>query len=499
MPGSTGLPRWRLSHLAIATLLLAVLALGGITAAVQSVSWPPRPQGPLRPIGLALLLAASVVGIVRLRHRERAIERLLVEQASRDSQVCPWCGGTPTVTPTRTPATTPCCRRAPKSWTAADYRAWWGLVAASGRNAGAVAWPRGDQLLSVLGRWLPGTQTLFWTGLAMLPASDATPLDPIVLALLLGPKVLIGYGLDLAGRSTISVLTGPRVCSRCSYPCVGEPRPQRCPECGQSWLLATGTKAGSRQVDRPLLTAGMSILVAGALLQFAQLSAPVGRWLRSIQPTSSLLRVAAANGPGTMVDSDAAWAELAKRTLSPAEESLLFDQLLVVRRQSAFMSPSAKTWAQGYLARNLGSAEQLRRWRTESFEVTLEAPSSVRVGEQVRLRVTGTHHEELLPPAVGVTVHLGGVRTEGGVLLAPGGGRGFWSLEISQRKTVPEIDLVFREPGTHELRVRLWLVARSYGYLTNPIEWNEDGTPVLPADALWAEPVDLRHPITVLP
>jgi hypothetical protein len=449
---------------------------------------------------LALALSFLLTGGLLAAHwwtwsaRWRRVSEGLAQARERDGQVCPMCH--------QTPATSPdaprCCRAAPTGWDADAYRAWWQTV----RDRGIMdhsLWSAFGDARSRWRTWRPGTMTLLWPALGLFGplATGSLPVDAWEWLLLLAPRAIFGYGFDLFIRGFGLVRFGPLACAQCSYPLAGSSAP-KCPECGSAWRAPGGSVSQRRAPRWSLAATGLVIAVLGGTMWW-HLTMGGGAWIRRFQPTASLILVAANNGPSTFIPSDAAWRELARRTLVPAEESTLFDALLDGRSRSSFMSALPRNWVTAFLAAGKASPAQLARWRRGSFVPELTAPAAVRVGEPIPIEIRGEHMEQLLPPAVGVAVHLGTVGFEGDPPSPPKGGPGAWTLEISQRKTIPSAELRSDVPGVREIVVTVWLVARPYGQLSKPVEWNADGTPLLPPDGLWAEPIELRRSITVGP
>ncbi len=322
--------------------------------------------------------------------------------------------------------------------------------------------------------------------------------DAVSWILLLVPRTLLGYGIDLAGRGVGGWIGTERVCKQCSYPTFGSMSSERCPECGNAWRAA-GASRRNRGPSRPrFFVVGGAVAIVGLVLMW-HWSMGGGAWLRRMQPTTGLIRAATSTGSNSPLLRMTAWSELGQRTLTAQEETALFDAILDLRKTQLNLPGTEDTWVLAQMAAGNATPAQIARWRRESFEPQVELPASVRTGETLRIEIHGEHVAPLLPPACGVTVHLVGAWFDGAEPSLATTTTGAWTLDISQGRATPTIDVVSDRSGARELVIRLWLVARGYGALKQPLTWNADGTPILPADALWAEPIELRRSVVVAP
>lgn len=431
------------------------------------------------------------VAVVLGRRVRRSVLRGLALSRERDGLVCPRCHGRPAIAP----GEPKCCGRAPTDWSHDDYREWWRSVATGAVAPHALAGPRREGWRA----FVPGIGALAM-GLAgvLFGALPGGAWDTVSVIEAVLPFAFWGYGMDLFGRGVGGWRPGRTACAACGYLKVPGTTSRLCPECGANWSLQGGTRLERGPKDRRFIAAGIACYLIGLALMLTPFFGVVSP-LRRLQSTSAL--IAAATTPGVMArnTNDAAWTELNRRTLTPAEERLLFHAVLDQRRHRAFMFGPPAVFVSTYLTAGNANDEDIRRYRREPFTPRLVHPSTGRVGEEIVVVLEGERHEEFLPPAVGVTIHRGWIRFEDEPEPPPHGGSGAWTLEIGQRKALPELRLRSDRAGERRFIARYWFVARSYGHLAKPIEWNEDGTPVLPTDALWAEPIDLEGTIRFEP
>lgn len=447
-------------------------------------------------VAIWLCVASVAIGvpIAVAAHVNRKVLRGLALSRERDGLVCPRCHGRPAIAPGQPP----CCRHAPPDWSHDDYRQWWRSIATGAvppltmpvvapRREGWRAFAPGFGVLTMgsvglLTRALPGGA---WDSVSIIEA--------------ILPFAVWGYGMDLFGRGVGGWRPGRSACAACGYLKVPGTTSRLCPECGANWTLQGGTRLERGPKDPRYVTAGIVCYLIGFAIMLMPMIFGGPSVLRRFQSTNGLIYAATAGGIVGGTVNNAAWTELNRRTLTPAEDRRLFHAVLDQRRRRAFMLGPPALFVSTYLASGNANDEDILRHRREAFTPRLAHPATARVGEEVVVAFGGTRHEEFLPPAVGVTIHRGWIRFEDEPEPPPHGGSGAWTLEIGQRKALPELRLRSDRAGERRFIARYWFVARSYGHLAKPIEWNEDGTPVLPTDALWAEPIDLEGTIRFEP
>lgn len=485
---SDAIPRRPSIWIAAIALVAAALPLVIIVVVLAYVGPTGFPMGPFAfAIGGPLLVVIPVM-VFALRKSKWAVRGLVLSR-ERDGLVCPHCHGRPATSANEVA----CCRKAPRDWSEDDYRAWWQSMAKG--DAHAVSLPTNDE--SRLHRWRPGIMTLTFGSLGLVTrVIPYSTWDVVTIIESCGPWILMGYGSDLGSRGFGGWRAGRVVCAACGYPRHAGTTAFRCSECGNDWTRRLGVKLERRKQPR-LIAAGIAAMLLG-LLFMVQVGFFGSAWLRRMQTTSGLIRAATDSSPGGFASRNGAWTELNRRQLSPAEQTRLFHAILDHRLRSLAVFGQPNLFVNAFLASGLATEADLRRLRVESFTPRLDHSAIAEVGEPITITVGGQRHEEFLPPAHGVAVYLGGAWFDGES--APSaGGRGHWTLEIHQGKDQPVVELRSSSAGKRAFTVRLWLVARRFGLLQNPIDWNSDGTPVLPPDGLWAEPVDVRGSIVVRP
>jgi hypothetical protein len=199
---------------------------------------------------------------------------------------------------------------------------------------------------------------------------------------------------------------GDRVrCSRCKYDLTGLPKGQpsgpngrhegRCPECGGQWGWAGGTERLMKVWVWPWLAVGVALLLP-MLIQFA--SAPImgilwweGTMLK-LAPTSSLVEEVLTQKSFTM----AAWAELGKRNVSPAETDRIA-RVLLTRPAGGYYSLDESAWLKTNLSAKSITRELVVPWLEKMF--TVEAARGPTVGS---VRLTLTPHSEQAVPFAGL-------------------------------------------------------------------------------------------------
>ncbi|MDZ4753122.1 MAG: hypothetical protein SGJ11_01330 [Phycisphaerae bacterium] len=487
------------------SLLLAALAVGlpwiAMFLTIRVIAPPSRSGAATSTrmlLGLGGSIALSIIAmlIVKRRHdRRRArAEQLLRE---RDGLVCPWCLGVPSVRPTDPH----CCAQMPIDWTERDFLEYWTLAKSKPMTAAKML-VRDSDLVNPRSLWMPWVMTLSMSVFVAINAvfREVIMADGLAGLLSMLPMVLVGYAGDLLIRG-FGLWRGGLACAKCGYWAEGLASAERCPECGHAWRSRTDGLTRHRRVVRwaPLLV-GCCILLPAGWLMLARPNAAM-TMLRRMQSTTAL--TAAADLGGFRSSSQSAWAEITRRTLSAQESGSLFDQLLEERSGAGTLFGVAQGWMAAHIASGAPTPEQMRRLRRESFMLKLTAPSRTRVGAKVTVQLGGDRSHEFLPPAVGVAVLVGGAffadqpddvvgRTDVPLFVINVDDR-FGTSEF------PAITLRADKPGNREIVAPCWLLARPYGQMTKPITWNADGTPQIPADALWSEAVEIRHRIQVEP
>lgn len=306
--------------------------------------------------------------------------------------------------------------------------------------------------------------------------------------------VFLGMGVISAGMLNRAGST--RHCPSCDYEFGFENEagaPSRCPECGTPWLgrLVTGRRMRSPM----LITVGGVICVAPYVLMFVGLGTGVARWL----PTGVLLTWVSASK-----FNDAPMQELAARTLSADQAADLAERLLNRRRESAPIpiGVEAKEWLEAQVAAGALPEPLRERYFAEMFTGRLAAPSRVKAGEPFRVALRDTRAWDGYSHKC--IVYIAGFGVGDGPAEAGRSTEGYYPILIDSARhsrgaagEIPGATLTIAEPGKHRVRAEVWVVVLT-GF-PKPVTWNDDGTPNLPATALWSKKVVLEGDVVVTP
>mgnify|MGYP000882269726 CR=1 FL=1 len=306
----------------VGPLLIALIflrpALAGGSGAGIPLPWSRLAWLAMLGIGISV---GPIIGVVVMSRRSaRRQARLLALAQAKDGRVCPWCGGDPPLSPDDAP----CCRRNVKGWTPEHYQRYWGLAATDGGAATAFLVQTGNVTATTLWRW---SSVAVLLPFAFMPAISGQRgwMWETAGSLVFLSICAVGASIALGGFWRFSEFAP--LCAACRYPRSGST--PRCPECGHDWSARyTGTVMGRRNVARGRVFVGASIAFVGILL-FATGRFWMGAVIVRLQSSSALIESTQAT---YSFEQRHAWAELQRRTLSPAEQSALFDHLLDSRR-----------------------------------------------------------------------------------------------------------------------------------------------------------------------
>lgn len=460
-----------------------------VEALAVVVLWRTLTAGVPRALGIAIAAAigALVLLVVLLWLAWTGRNALATFAENHHGEVCPFCRRRPKLEP----GDERCCARAPRGWTREQYVEYWTLARKSLFSA---------NLLLRSGNPTPRAVTLVPAVFIVIGAAFMGSLavwrGDVFGGVVSGLRYLAFFGGFTVLMRGINVRRSDRPrCVRCGYEQAPDAESTHCPECGFFWRRAGGTTRTMFVRDGRFIALGAVMIVLAAASWINSLTGGTS-FARRLQPTSSLIASAGAG----IASGNEIWNEIAVRTLTLQEERALCDRLLDARHSNPLLFGPPSNWMNAYFAAGKATPEQIHRLRAEAFGARLEAPSQARVGESVRVTVRGSHREEFLPPANGVTVHVGGqwFADESTAPRPTTGQPGYWTLDIANGRSVPVASVTSSRAGSREIVVRLWFIARSYGHLAEPVDWNDDGTPILPADGLWAESIDVRAPITIV-
>lgn len=283
-------------------------------------------------------------------------------------------------------------------------------------------------------------------------------------------------------------------CAHCGYEFDDEL--DLCPECGAGWKRRGGVVEGRLHRSRVLVGTGISLLVLGVLLTIRPL---LGQAFSPLVPTRFL--IAQASGRDTWSPSD--WTELMSRRLSREQVQRLADGLLERRWQTGRLDPAASGWLEQEIVGDGLSAATRERYFHELVMMHLRGPSKARVGE--RVKVEAVVDDRSTPFAgLGARVLFAGFRVNGELVestrldrLASAYDFDEWSVKRKPGAALPSIEVETTAAGTLVIEVEAWIVYGAEARLGWGRAWNDDGTPLLPLEPLWVEPVHLRHEATV--
>lgn len=302
-------------------------------------------------------------------------------------------------------------------------------------------------------------------GAAVMLTGRSSGMSSVVLV----PMLIGGVFLVHAGLSR-RVAAEPS-CAACGYPVPerGEERPIRCPECGESIAADSGVTR-SRRAPSPAMAACGAVLAAGGVLHFVYNLAPGS--LGGAMPTGALLRLA----PGE----ERLWSELSSRSLTREQEIELARRLLDARETEPYFGiHPGLAWLQAQWRSGALPPELAERY-LDNLRFEWDVPETVRTGEPFRATLAGRKLD--LGWGLSRTAFVQGFSVgDDPAPIARGEGRP-WSDFLDKDNPGAAVEIVPEEPGELRIRARVVIVYRSApGPLT--LEWHEDGTYTLPANA----------------
>jgi hypothetical protein len=429
--------------------------------------------------GPAFFLLAPLVAIGWMRRRTNRILSLV---PAHDGRVCPRCAQVLIEAEPRHR-----CERCGRTFADAELVEFWEQSVSAPKSAGAtrawqvtpsapVAKPRRRRLRSML-TGLPlmiGLVIVFWLldwrGLAI---------GCFIGGVLMYP-VFAGVAKTIQYRRL-----GTERCAKCGHLKPPDRAASRvCTECGTDWSSPGGTVRDAKMTRRARGWAAFSV-AAIAFVLFVMVAIPwSGRLPASViraLPTSIVLdKVARSSFAPNW------WAELNQRPLTARQHAKLCDRLIEARRRGLCSRQGREWMMQQIIDGTLD--DEITAAFLGADEVELDGPRKLARGERgiVRARVPESVRIDL--KAV-VVVFVGGFRVDGERRTAPLG-RPHSGFHVHRGKGAP---LAIECEGTgasQTVEFTAWVVCAPMSVTSRAVEWNDDGTPVIPSDAHWSTRVD---------
>lgn len=299
---------------------------------------------------------------------------------------------------------------------------------------------------------------------------------------------LIGFNLIFSSRNRV----GDAIhCAKCDYLLSPDPDAyEYCPECGSDVARHGATICGTRQ-HRPA-----RIWAGGALLLISISISPAMFNLVNVapyMPTGFLSWYATSFQYGF---SRAAWSELVNRPLSAEQRERIAGRLIDLRTRRWLNLPAVQ-WLDAEVAQATISDELIERYYADAYRFRLQMPTEVERGERLTLRIVSDVKEPvwlgLKPYLVYDALSVNGEvapppdRTKTRSLLAMNPDRSGMMPAYCYTGFCYDTTHECWPPGRYDFDLSFWIMylpAQRGGY---EIEWNEDGTPILPDGCEWSK------------
>ncbi|HRP62345.1 MAG TPA: hypothetical protein PK400_03545 [Phycisphaerales bacterium] len=286
-----------------------------------------------------------------------------------------------------------------------------------------------------------------------------------------------------------------RYCASCDYQLAPtEVVSDRCPECAAVWTAPGAVYSGKRFDHRKFtaMNVGMTLMMFFIIFGMGPL------WTTARISSDAKLMSKVVTGRGFLFDE---WTELNARTLSPEQTVELARGLMDRREKRATLERNAYDW----LFMRIAAGELPQELADEVYSGIIKsnviAPQRARVGEEIVIGFENVNRFQ--DPLTGVPqpaalfsgYFVGDDPTPHGRASNVQPIVGFGTRIISHGQTQMGYDgmsakltIVPERAGPLKIQVRYWLVgvAMAAGGMSQPIQWNDDGTPVLPAGTAWA-------------
>ncbi len=180
-------------------------------------------------------------------------------------------------------------------------------------------------------------------------------------------------------------------CPACDYEFVYGPEaslshPDRCSECGHVW--SDQLVKGRREASPKRVAVLVGCLLAG-IMALAVYASREKAWMSRHAPTSLLLHhLASVSDPGA-AELDAVWSELAQRTLDPAIEAKLVNQIVDRVRVNPLRTTSKQmqSWFEGVIQAGRVPQLVIDRYLDQRVSATLDVNLQNEGGPEVWLRI----------------------------------------------------------------------------------------------------------------
>lgn len=330
----------------------------------------------------------------------------------------------------------------------------------------------------------------------------------------------VPMGITMAATAAITFRMRKRTgsgafCASCEYQLPPErDELKKCPECASDWTVPGAVYTGKRQFMRREIIA-LSLVMLFCIVSFAFVLGTVdiignqSRW----QSNDRLIQRALTSHTFFLND----WDELFSRTLTDEQQLTFARGLLERRAKRETLDRQANDWFLRQMP--AGSLPQpiVDEFKSGILLLNVDAPTQVRVGEEVPLRITNIVQFRNVPPFDrDLAIIFGGFigddidtpigRTDEllrdsrfGSRRYTHGSRTWDESRRIDRDYGPIGTFTAATPGTLELRARYWLMWLPRQLIGSPLEWHEDGTPVIPPQAEWVYEQQLETTIEVLP
>jgi hypothetical protein len=316
--------------------------------------------------------------------------------------------------------------------------------------------------------------------------------------------VFVNLGVAIARAGARRNVGDEQTCSGCGYEC--RTSSDRCSECGSLWREPGGLTRGRRVVQPTAIVVGVLIALIGVVGMFPTRFSIEGLSFK-LMPESVRIRWAST---GAKWSSEDRLKDVLAGKLSPENELLLATSLLDQRIEEQGLSATATVWLEKKVLAG-GLPEPIReRFFDEMVEFWLEGPDEVVAGRLFRPIIASRDRFEGRGSVLDVRVLLAGVSTDGGKTFNGGCSSALHPYYASNvryyrgKRSGPYSSLgncvpnvLIDTPGDHEIVVRMWVVVVPRPTTMKKVEWNDDGTPVLPPNAVWTKEVLLRRAVVV--